>query len=75
MLFGKKYHLLVNILFLYGLIGRFYSEESCFAEQIKRWLRDFYGGPGVKNPPANARDIRDVCSVPKWGRSHMPQGN
>ena len=36
MLFGKKYHLLLNILFLCGLICRFYSEESCFAEQIRR---------------------------------------
>ena len=23
----------------------------------------------VKNPPANAGDIRDVGSVPEWGRS------
>ena len=69
MLFGKKYHLLLNILFLCGLICRFYSEESCFAEQIRRWLRDFCGGPGVKNPPANARDIRDACSILRLGRS------
>ena len=60
MLFGKKYHLLLSILFLCGLICRFYSEESCFAEQIRRWLRDFCGGPGVKNPPANARHIREM---------------
>ena len=24
----------------------------------------------VKNPPANTGDIRDVDSVPGWGRSH-----
>ena len=23
----------------------------------------------VKNPPASAEDLRDVCSVPGWGRS------
>ena len=23
----------------------------------------------VKNPPANARDIRDADSIPGWGRS------
>ena len=23
----------------------------------------------VKNPPANAGDIRDVSSIPGWGRS------
>ena len=23
----------------------------------------------VKNPPANAGDIRDVSSIPRWGRS------
>ena len=24
----------------------------------------------VKNPPANAGDIRDTGSIPGWGRSH-----
>ena len=31
-----------------------------------------YGGPMVKNPPHNAgdaRDSRDVGSIPGWGRS------
>jgi len=23
----------------------------------------------VKNPPAKAGDVRDVCSIPRWGRS------
>ena len=23
----------------------------------------------IKNPPANAGDIRDVCLIPGWGRS------
>ena len=27
------------------------------------------GGTMVKNPPANAGDIRDAGSVPGWGRS------
>ena len=69
MLFGKKYHLLVNILFLCRLICRFYSEEFCFAEQIKRLLRDLCDGPVVKNLPANAGDMRDACSIPRSGRS------
>ena len=30
---------------------------------------DFPGGPVVKNPPANAGDIRGVGSVPGLGRS------
>ena len=31
--------------------------------------RDFPGGAGVKNPPANAGD---TGSIPGLGRSHMP---
>ena len=27
------------------------------------------GGAGLKNLPANARDIRDVGLIPGWGRS------
>ena len=35
---------------------------------------DFPGGTGIviKNPPANAEDIRDVSSIPESGRS--PRG-
>ena len=33
---------------------------------------DFFGGPAVKNPPANAREMH---SIPGPGRSHMPWGN
>ena len=29
----------------------------------------FPGGPSVKNLPANAGDVRDVGSVPGWGKS------
>ena len=29
----------------------------------------------VKNPPANLGDIRDVGSIPGWGRSPGEQGN
>ena len=35
-------------------------------------MEGFPGGPVVKNPPANARDMG---SVPDLGRFHMPQGN
>ena len=24
----------------------------------------------LKNPPANARDVKDVGTIPGWGRSH-----
>ena len=29
----------------------------------------------VKNPPANAGDIRDAGSIPRWGRSEEGNGN
>ena len=29
----------------------------------------FPGGAVLKNPPANARDTRDVGLIPGWGRS------
>jgi len=29
----------------------------------------FPGEPAVKNPPANAGDLRDAGSIPEWGRS------
>ena len=29
----------------------------------RKWLRDFLGGPVVKNPPANAGD---ADSIPGW---------
>ena len=32
-------------------------------------MRGFPGGASVKNPPANAVDIRDTGSIPGWGRS------
>ena len=30
---------------------------------------DFLGGSAIKNPPANAGDIRDMDSIPGSGRS------
>ena len=38
----------------------------------KSETRDFPGGAGVKNPPANAGD---TGSSPGPGRSHMPWSN
>ena len=32
-------------------------------------MRGFPGGASVKNPPANAIDVRDAGSVPGWGSS------
>ena len=37
-------------------------------KQNKTALRDFPGGPVVKNPPLN---VRDTGSVPTPGRFHM----
>ena len=34
--------------------------------------KNFPGGPGVKNPPANAED---TGSIPNLGGSHMPLSN
>ena len=39
---------------------------------MKYNVRDFLGGPVVKNPPANAGDTGSIF-VP--GRFHMPPGN
>ena len=30
---------------------------------------DFPGGSAVKNPPANAGNVGDPGSIPRWGRS------
>ena len=38
----------------------------------KRWVKDFPGGPVVKNPPANAGD---TSSIPGPGSDHTPRGN
>ena len=42
------------------------------AGHFKNKYEDFPGGPVVKNPPAN---VRDIGSIPGLGRSHMPQSN
>ena len=34
--------------------------------------RNFLGGPVVKNPPVNTKDMG---SIPGQGRFHMPRGN
>ena len=33
-----------------------------------KWGRGFPGGLMVKNPPSNAGDTRDMCSIPGLGR-------
>ena len=38
----------------------------------RKEVRDFPGGPVVKNPPGNAGD---TGSSPGPGRSHMPRSN
>ena len=39
---------------------------------FKEELKDFPGGPVVKNLLANAWDM---SSIPNWGRVHMPWGS
>ena len=40
--------------------------------QDREWEKDFPGGPGIKNPPANSGLIG---LIPGPGRSHMPRGS
>ena len=40
--------------------------------KVKNTVRDFAGGPVVKNPPANAGDLG---STPGLGGSHIPWSN
>ena len=42
-------------------------------DRLRKSLRDFPGGPVVKNPPYNAGD--PVQSLVRELRSHMPWGN
>ena len=41
-------------------------------DKVQKHCGGFPGGPGVKNPPA---DAGDTSSVPGLGGSHMPQSN
>ena len=50
----------------------FYSTELHPWNSLKKWRQDFPGGPVVKNPPDNARNMG---LIPGPGRSHMLQGN
>ena len=43
-----------------------------FTKEDTLMVEDFPGGPVVRNPPANARDMG---SIPGPGRSHMLWGN
>ena len=43
----------------------------CF-ESSQREVRDFAGGPEVKNPPAAAGDMGSISGP---GRFHVPRGN
>ena len=45
------------------------SPDYLFASDILLRPKDFPDGSGVKNPPANAGDTRDVGSIPGSGRS------
>ena len=47
----------------------FILKKVKFRVVIKIIHLDFPGGPGVKNPPANAGDM---SSIPGLVRSHMP---
>ena len=45
------------------------EECSCFSQLGDDTQKGFPGAPEVKNPSANARDVRDTGSVPRLGRS------
>ena len=61
-----------------AFVGELRSRMSCNTAKkkkkklVKKKLKDFPGGPVVKNPPANTED---VGLIPGQGRSHMPQSN
>ena len=46
------------------------KKKESTIKSVKNLLRDFPGGPVVKNPPANAGD---TGSLPGPGRSHLLQ--
>ena len=48
-----------------------HRQESPFGF-VKKALRDFLGGPVVKNPPATAGDTGSISAL---RRSLMPRGN
>ena len=57
----------------------FYHSNCLQTTSIKPWDVNKYnwqspncgqGGSVVKNPPNNAGDTGDACSIPGWGRSH-----
>ena len=43
--------------------------QSCRKLGQEFGLEYFPGGSVVNNATANARDVRDVGSIPRWGRS------
>ena len=45
--------------------------KDCLSSFIRSlfYEEDVYGGSDGKDPACNAGDIRDVCSIPRWGRS------
>ena len=69
-----------NSMFLIQRRGSWRAEVSLYGDpedlstSFTVWLligswKGFPGGPVVKNPPANAGDIRDPGSIPRMGRS------
>ena len=46
--------------------------QSKRIHEFKMIIRDFLGGPVIRNPPASAGDMG---SIPGPGQSHKPQGS
>ena len=60
--------------FVRGLRGRFPGPTPRHPSQLSLKVASsgFPGGPGVRNPPA---DAGDMGSIPGPGRSRVPQGS
>ena len=74
----KSFLYLINMLCMYSIITTDIIKLVLalvimlnFAQNLYK-IRGFPGGPVVKNLPCNARD---TTSIPRLGRSHMPQSN
>ena len=48
------------------------SQRLPLSTRLKSLLKDFPGGPVVKNPLTNAEDMSSITGL---GRSHMLRGN
>ena len=65
----QRFVQILNVEYRRNNRGKIKKKRECIKNTRNR---DFPGGTGVKNPPANAGDMG---SIPALGRSHMPWSN